>query len=105
MRLSPTQVQRIQVQMNAEAIPEQHAITPDLQRAFGDHTFFLDGDGLAIVEASTEDSHIGKVVKVARWADADHTTLKIQTPQATPVEVELGKEGDQDASAGRRSRR
>jgi hypothetical protein len=100
MRLSPTQVQRIQVEMNAEAIPEQHAITPDLQRAFGDHTFFLDGDGLNIVEASSEDSHVGNVVKVAGWADADHTTLKIQTPQPTPLQVELDREDDRGERIG-----
>ena len=94
MKLSPTQVQRVQVEMDAEAIPEQHVVTPDLQRAFGDHTFFLDNEGLTIVEASPEDSHIGNVVKVARWADADHTTLKIQQPQATPLQIGLDSEDD-----------
>ena len=94
MKLSPTQVQRIQVEMDAEAIPEQHVVTADLQRAFGDHTFFLDNEGLTIVEASPDDSHVGNVVKVARWADADHTTLKIQSPQSTPYQVELDRDED-----------
>jgi hypothetical protein len=97
MKLSAIQTRRVQDQMQAEPIPERHAVTPDLQRAFGDHTFFLNADGLAIVESSPEDERIGNVVKVARWADRSHTMLQIQAPQPTPLKVELaGEEEDGD---------
>jgi hypothetical protein len=89
MKLSATQSRHVQDQIGAQVVPEDHAVTPDLQRAFGDHTFFLDAAGLNIIEAASSDSHVGNVVKVARWADADHTTLKIEPLQPTPIEVEL----------------
>lgn len=98
MKLSATQTRHVQDQIGAEAVPNDHAVTPDLQRAFGDHTFFLDGAGLKIIEASSPDGQRGNVVKVARWADADHTTLKIEPLQPTPIEVELDAENENKAS-------
>jgi hypothetical protein len=98
MKLSAAQTRRVQDQIGAQAVPDRHAISPDLQRAFGDHTFFLDAAGLNIVEASPTDSHVGNVVKVARWADAEHTQLKIETPEPMPVEVELGSENEDTGS-------
>jgi hypothetical protein len=99
MKLSAVQTRRVQDQIGAQAVPEDHAVAPDLQRAFGDHTFFLDSAGLNIVEAASGDGHVGNVVKVARWADADHTTLKVEPLQPTPIEVELGEE-DEDIERG-----
>jgi len=98
MKLSATQTRRVQDQIGAQAVPNDHAVAPDLQRAFGDHTFFLDGAGLNIIEASSTDSHLGNVVKVARWVDPDHTTLKIEPLQPTPIEVELDAETEDNAS-------
>lgn len=52
MRLSPDNVKRTLKQFEAQAIPENHPSMPGLNRLFGDHTFFLDGRGLHIVEAA-----------------------------------------------------
>ena len=37
-------------QFEAQAIPESHPVLPRLNELFGDHTFFVDSDGLSIVE-------------------------------------------------------
>jgi hypothetical protein len=74
MKLSPAQVHRVQQQIDGRVIPNRHTLSPQLQRAFGNHTFFLDSEGLNIVEPSPADSQVGNVVKLASWADDDHTT-------------------------------
>jgi len=68
MRLTPTLVERTLNQFEAQAIPDNHPAVPELNRIFGDHTFFLDGNGLHIVEPAAGDeegSASGKVVKLA----------------------------------------
>lgn len=95
MRLTPTLVERTLTQFEAQAIPDNHPSMPELQRTFGDHTFFLDGDGLHIVEPALPDGGLeaGKVVKVASWQDANRTSLVAHKPEPTDVVVELGAGG------------
>jgi hypothetical protein len=93
MRLSSTLVERTLSQFEAQAIPENHPSIPELNRTFGNHTFFLDGEGLHIVEptAPTEDGvEAGQVVKVASWQDANRTSLVAHRPEPTDVVIELG---------------
>jgi hypothetical protein len=95
MRLNSTLVQRTLSQFEAQAIPENHPSMPDLARTFGDHTFFIDGAGLHIVEPATPDEdgqETGQVVKVASWQDANRTSLIAHPPEPTDVVVELGGE-------------
>jgi hypothetical protein len=95
MRLSSTLVQRTLSQFEAQAIPDNHPSMPELNRTFGDHTFFIDADGLNIVEPATpsEDGHeSGQVVRVASWQDANRTSLVAHPPEPTDVVVELGSE-------------
>ena len=50
MKLSSSQVERTLHQLEAQALPDNHPSVPELNRVFGEHTFFLDGSGLHIVE-------------------------------------------------------
>ena len=50
MKLTSAQIERTLSQFEAEAIPESHPVLPRLNELFGDHTFFIDSDGLNIVE-------------------------------------------------------
>jgi hypothetical protein len=93
MRLSSTRVERALSQFEAQAIPENHPSMPELNRTFGDHTFFLDADGLHIVEPAvpTESGmEAGQVVKVASWQDAGRTNLIAHRPEPSDVIIELG---------------
>lgn len=93
MRLTPVKVERTLKQFEAQAIPENHPSMPELSRLFGDHTFFLDGNGLNIVEAAVtgeEGSEEGQVVKLASWKDEGRTSLAAHAPEVTDVVVELG---------------
>jgi hypothetical protein len=95
MRLSPALVEKTLSQFEAQAIPENHPAIPELNRLFGDHTFFLDGSGLHIVEPTVGDDESrqsANVVKLASWNDAERTSLAAHEPEPTDVTIELGSE-------------
>ena len=96
MKLSSTQVERTLHQLEAQALPDNHPSLPELNRVFGDHTFFLDEAGLHIVEPAVsveEDSGAGQVVKLASWQDQNRTRLTAHPPEPSDVIVELGPDG------------
>jgi hypothetical protein len=93
MRLTSALVERTLSQFEAEAIPDNHPAVSQLRRLFGDHTFFLDGNGLNIVEPaepSQEGVQAGKVVNLASWNDADPPKLAPHEPEPTEVVIVLG---------------
>jgi hypothetical protein len=92
MKLTNDLVDRTLSQIPVEAIPDSHPAIGQLSRVFGEHTFFLDDDGLLIVEPAepVEDgTPAGQVVKLASWNDA-HTTLSPHDPERTDILIELG---------------
>jgi len=96
MRLTPALVEKTLSQFEAQAIPENHPAMPELNRLFGDHTFFLDSNGLNIIEPAVGDEEGGQsanVVKLASWNDAERTSLAAHEPQPTNVIIELESEG------------
>jgi hypothetical protein len=95
MKLTSELVKRTVSQFDAETIPETHPAIPQLNNMFGDHTFFLDSNGLHIVEPvepSESGVRSGKVVKLASWSDANRTSLAPHRPEVTDVVIVLGKE-------------
>ena len=50
MKLNTAQVTRTVSQLQVEPLPDDHPLVPQLNRIFGDHTYFLDGSGLNILE-------------------------------------------------------
>jgi hypothetical protein len=93
MKLNSVQVERTLSQFQAEAIPDDHPVVPQLNNLFGEHTFFLDGSGLNIVEPA-ESGRAGtqsaKVVNLANWSDDNPTRLEPHEPELTDVVVVLG---------------
>jgi hypothetical protein len=90
MKMSTTMVQRCLSQYDAQAIPSNHPSLPELSALFGDHTFFLDGKGLNIVEATGSDGgNAAQVVNLASWADDSRTSLAPHEPEPTDVIVQL----------------
>ena len=78
MKLSSESIDRTLTQFNAEAVPSEHPAADQFRSTFGDHTFFLDRNGLHIVEPGEpypNGAPTGRVVKLASWADASKTSL------------------------------
>jgi hypothetical protein len=79
-------------ELNAEAIPAGHPMISQLERLFGDHTYFLDSNGLSIVEpleADHDDGPLGVVVNLAHWTDDSAGSLQPHAPEATELVVDL----------------
>ena len=93
MRLTSAQVERALSQFEAHAIPDDHPIVPQLNNVFGDHTFFLNNNGLNIVEP-TEPPRAGvqaaRVVNLANWSGEDPPSLAPHEPEPTDAIIELG---------------
>ena len=95
MKLSSEKLESVLEQIDVEVIPEDHPSLPKLRDEFGDHTFFLDEDGLNIVEviAGPQDGvEAATVVRLGSWADATHTSLATHEPEVTDVLVDVGPE-------------
>jgi hypothetical protein len=95
MKLNSAQVERALSQFDAQALPDSHPVVPQLNRLFGDHTFFLDSSGLSVLEptdasASEAETQIGKIVNLAYWSDENLTNLMPHEPEPTGVIVSLG---------------
>lgn len=92
MKLNSAQVEQTLAQFEAEVISDDHPLVPKLNELFGEHTFFLDGNGLNVVEPN-DGTHAGvpagTVVNVASWSDAQLTSLTPHEPEPTEVVVIL----------------
>jgi len=92
MKLNSTQLERTLSQFSAEVLPDDHPALKQLSNIFGDHTFFLDGSGLNVLEpaATAEtDAQTGEIVSLANWSDATLTSLRPHEPEPTGVLVVL----------------
>jgi hypothetical protein len=91
MKLTSAQVERTLGQIEAQAIPDDHPVISQLNHLFGEHTFFLDGNGLNIVEpAGSADAEIesAKIVNLASWNDDNG--LEPHEPKPTDIVIVLG---------------
>jgi hypothetical protein len=105
MKLNTAQVARTERQLQIEVLPEDHPLMPQLNRIFGEHTYFLDGNGLNIVEpaAAALDlapdvpasgmGQVGVVVNLANWTDTSPPKLEAHEPELTNSTVSLGTDG------------
>src|SRR5258708_24015034 len=92
MKLSSAEVELSLHQFEAQVIPDDHRLVPKLNELFGDHTFFLNGDGLNVVELSESTRAgvpMGTVVNLANWGDTRLTSLSAHEPEATDIVVIL----------------
>lgn len=91
MKLTSAQVERTLGQIEAQAIPDDHPVISQLNHLFGEHTFFLDGNGLNIVEpAGSADAEVqsAKIVNLASWNDDNG--LEPHEPKPTDIVIVLG---------------
>jgi hypothetical protein len=92
MKLSSGGIDRTLIQFKAEVVPTGNSVVEQLRNHFGDHTFFLDGNGLHIVEPGEPHPNgalTGRVVKLASWIDASETSLAPHQRVHTDIVVAL----------------
>ncbi|MFQ5974015.1 MAG: hypothetical protein ACE5Q3_16945 [Alphaproteobacteria bacterium] len=95
MKLTNAQVQKLQEETGAQVVPRDDTLEKQLLEEFGDHTFFLDGDGLHVWEL-IEDEQVSAqkmiAVQLAAWKDGQRTALIPHEPK--PFKVLLVSEPD-----------
>ena len=92
MKMNSAQIKQTLHQFDAQAIPAGHPATLQLERLFGGHTFFLDSEGLNIVEpveAEQNDRQRGVVVNLANWTDETKASLEPHEPESTELVIDL----------------
>jgi hypothetical protein len=92
MKLNATQVKQTLSQFDAQVLPDDHPAVTQLNNLFGDHTFFLDGGGLKVLEPTEvpeTEAQAGEIVSLADWSDASLTSLKPHEPELTGMVVVL----------------
>jgi hypothetical protein len=95
MKLTSAQVERTLSQFQGEAIPDNHPVVPQLNNLFGEHTFFLDTNGLSIIEPTQDDEtarQCGQVVNLADWSAGNPNRLEPHEPKPTEVVITLESE-------------
>jgi hypothetical protein len=93
MKLNPAQIEQTLTQFEGQVIPGDHPLVSELNELFGDHTFFLDSNGLNVVEpneSTDRDMPVGTVVNLANWGDSQLTSLLPHEPEPTEVVIILG---------------
>jgi hypothetical protein len=102
MKLNSARIDQAARQLQAQALADDHPLTQRLNGLFGDHTFFLDRNGLNIVEPGApnlampaegdgESAEAVQVVELASWADEARNSLVPHDPEFTDIVVMLDK--------------
>lgn len=94
MKLTPDRIDKTLTQFEAQPVPGSHPAMHQFNELFGEHTFFLYGDGLSIIEPSSLEGgsrDVGQVVKLASWTDESHKTLIPHPREMTGITVEFGR--------------
>jgi hypothetical protein len=92
MKMNSAQIRQTLNQFDAEAIPAGHPAMPQLERLFGGHTFFLDSEGLNIVEPVEAEQNArprGVVVNPHNWPVGPMVSLPPHDPESTELVVDL----------------
>ena len=92
MVLNGPQIQRVEDETGAMAIPQDNPSLAELKSAFGAHTFFIDDDGLHVWERLTDgETESAKLVgiRLASWSDRTRATLIPHEPAPTQVLEEI----------------
>ncbi len=94
MKLSADQIEQVHDKTGVDPIPKNHPSLPELRDGFGDHTFYLDSDGLHIwelTEAAGEEGQVIHAVRVASWTNEEKTSLSPHEPQSSEAIVKLAR--------------
>ena len=87
MKLTSTQIEQTLGQFEAEPIPEDHPMIPQLNEVFGEHTYFVNSDGLIILEPAGSGL---AGVQSAKVVDDAPSALELHEPETTDLVVTLG---------------
>jgi hypothetical protein len=97
MKLSAKQIDQVQQQTGLDPIPETNPANEQLTGHFGEHTFYVDQNGLYVWELVDAEGENGATtaaaaVQIAAWADEEKTALRPTEPKAVNAIVQIDPE-------------
>jgi hypothetical protein len=101
MKLTTAQIVDVIDQVGADPVPEQDPAASQLEEAFGAHTFFLNDDGLHVVEPTGQmnsGSYKAHFIRLASWGDEEKTILAAHEAEVSGT-VDLETEEGPDPAA------
>lgn len=97
MKLSSQQVTSVKQELGADPLDAENPAMKSLLDAFGEHTFYVGGDGLFVFEPVNDPEASGEpaqLVLVAAWTDEKKNALTQVPPQPTDKVVDLAAAKD-----------
>lgn len=88
MKLSESQIRKVEAQSGATVISHDHPSLAELESEFGEHTFFIDDDGLHMwgrPTGSESESGVLMGCRLAIWSDDKKTALVPHEPMPTQI--------------------
>lgn len=101
MKLNDAQITEVERQTGMEPIADDNPAVEALTGHFGDHTFYVDSEGLYVWERVGSETAGQPVtaLQVARWTGDERTELRLHEPEPTNVVLridEIGSDSDGD---------
>jgi hypothetical protein len=106
MKLSAPQALNVAEQLDAQPLFDDHPNFAQLKETFGDHTFFLNAQGLLVVQTPDDEekrvvnddgSEAALVISIGEWSAEEEGMLQLHQPRATQQTV--GVIGDEPGQA------
>ena len=92
MKLSSAQIAAVEQATGANPLPEEEPAQAKLAEALGDHTFYVDQQGLVILEspeaAATPEDTL-EIVRVGRWVEGNEQQLALTPAERTGQVLDL----------------
>lgn len=92
MKLSTAQIAAVEQATGANPLPEEEPANAKLQEALGEHTFYVDQQGLVILEspdAAAAPDETLEIVRVGRWVEGDEQQLALTPAERTGQVLDL----------------
>lgn len=102
MELSAAHIKAVETQTDLQAVAKQHRSFAKLQKAYGEHTFFLNNQGLFVFNRENDSDKEAHLLAYAKWSEnKKHNLQTLKKPQRAGIVFNLhsGRVNNADASA------
>lgn len=94
MKLNAAQIDIVEQQVSVRPIEDDSPAMPQLKEVFGDHTFYVDANGLHVLEVLPEDMDgaqpgTAAIIQIAEWTNEDKNALAPIEPRAAGSVVSI----------------
>lgn len=89
MKLTDDQAAAVKETLGADPLPEDNPAMGELEKVFGEHSFYVGEDGLLVFEPAEEKPDSGRLVLIAAWADEQKQGLQAVQPHPTDIVVDF----------------